>query len=106
MHESDDRLRTAPHAHDDFADAPLGIEAGGRTGRRSSLHVSPTPRFLEVQAGAKCTAGAPKDDQTNGAVKIKLAEIVEKLVHDFGVERIERIGTIEHEPVDRPFFLD
>src|SRR5581483_2907543 len=83
VHQADDRLAAAAHAHDDLADAALAVEAGiGSAGRRLRVGrgVAALRRFLDVEAGGKTAAGAAQHDDAHAAVEIELREVVEQLV--------------------------
>src|SRR5215831_14719189 len=106
MDQADDRLWATSHAHDDLADATLGIEPGSGSGGACALDIAPSPRFLEIEARAEGAASAAQHDNPDRPVEIERAEIGEKIVDQPDVQRVERVRSIEGHPVDHAFLFD
>src|SRR6185437_13923985 len=104
LDQADDRLAATAHAHHDLADAALTEQAG--IGSAGGIAVAAGTRLLEVQTGAEGAPGTAQHDDAYRAVEIELAEIVEQLVDELGVERVQRLGPVHRHPVHGAFFLD
>ncbi len=106
MNERDDRLAAAPHTHDDLADAPLTEQARVGAAHVRALAVPPRAGLLQIEPRTEGATGAAHDDDAYRPVKIECAEIVEQLVGQNGIERVERIGTVHRQPIHGALFLD
>src|SRR5205085_10047637 len=102
VEQGDERLRAAAHGEHDIADVPLRLHRGAGA---VLLHL-PDQFAGEVRAGAEAAPGAAQDDDPAVAVVIELLEIGPQRRRQALVERVEPLGPVQSDPVDRAAALD